>query len=180
MKTILVVDDDIVSLTTAKNVLGADYKVIIVKSGAQALTYVGKNTCDLILLDINMPEMDGFETFGKLRETESAAQVPIIFLTSDNDARTETKCFETGAIDFISKPFVPSVIKSRVARVLELEDLRKSLADRLEKKTQEVSDIKNKSRQDALTGLWNRAYTEEQVLSFAEGFTPPVLTEFLH
>ncbi|MBO6310874.1 MAG: diguanylate cyclase [Oribacterium sp.] len=165
MKTILVVDDDIVSLTTAKNVLGADYKVIIVKSGAQALTYVGKNSCDLILLDINMPEMDGFEAFGKIREVESAAQVPIIFLTSDNDARTETKCFETGAIDFISKPFVPSVIKSRVARVLELEDLRKSLADRLEKKTQEVSDIKTKSRQDALTGLWNRAYTEEQVNS---------------
>lgn len=163
MKTILIVDDNKVSLSAAKTVLNEHYRVITVTHGSQALTFLDKNTCDLILLDINMPEMDGFEVYSKIREKESCADIPIIFLTSDNDAATETRCFETGAIDFIAKPFVPSVILSRVGRVLELEDLRRSLANRLEEKTQEVTDIKTKSRQDALTGLWNRAYTEENV-----------------
>lgn len=163
MKTILVVDDNKVSLSAAKTVLNELYRVITVTHGSQALTFLDKNTCDLILLDINMPEMDGFEVYSKIREKEQCSDIPIIFLTSDNDAATETCCFETGAIDFIAKPFVPSVILSRVGRVLELEDLRRSLANRLEAKTQEVTDIKAKSRQDALTGLWNRAYTEENV-----------------
>ncbi|MGN0670395.1 MAG: diguanylate cyclase domain-containing protein, partial [Oscillospiraceae bacterium] len=163
MKTILVVDDNKVSLSNAKMVLCGNYRVITVMHGSQALTFLDKNPCDLILLDINMPEMDGFELFSEIRKKEQCADIPIIFLTSDNDADTETKCFETGAVDFIAKPFVPSVILSRVARTLELEELRKSLADRLEEKTQEVTDIKTKSRQDALTGLWNRSYTEENV-----------------
>lgn len=163
MKTILIVDDNKVSLSTAKTVLNDYYRIITVTHGSQALTFLDKNACDLILLDINMPEMDGFEVYSKIREKDNCAEIPIIFLTSDNDAATETRCFEAGAIDFIAKPFVPSVILSRVGRVLELEDLRKSLADRLEEKTQEVSDIKTKSRQDALTGLWNRAHTEESV-----------------
>lgn len=163
MKTILVVDDNKVSLSAAKTVLNEHYRVITVMHGSQALSFLDKNGCDLILLDINMPEMDGFEVYSKIREKGSCADIPIIFLTSDNDAATETRCFETGAIDFIAKPFVPSVILSRVGRVLELEDLRRSLANRLEEKTQEVTDIKAKSRQDSLTGLWNRAYTEENV-----------------
>ena len=163
MKTILVVDDNKVSLSNAKMVLSEKYRVITVMHGSQALTFLNNNACDHILLDINMPEMDGYEVFTEIRKMEQCAEIPIIFLTSDNDAETETKCFETGAVDFIAKPFVPSVIRSRVARILELEDLRRSLANRLEEKTQEVTDIKTKSRQDALTGLWNRSYTEENV-----------------
>lgn len=163
MKTILVVDDNKVSLSTAKTVLNEHYRVITVTQGSQALSFLDRNSCDLVLLDINMPEMDGFEVYSEIRKKETCRNIPIIFLTSDSDAETETKCFETGAIDFIAKPFVPSVILSRVGRVLELEELRASLADRLEKKTQEVSDIRTKSRQDALTGLWNRSYTEENV-----------------
>ena len=129
MKTILIVDDDKVSLYTAKTVLSEHYRVITLTRGSQALTYLDKNVCDLILLDINMPEMDGFEVYSKIRGKNGCADIPIIFLTSDNDASTETRCFETGAIDFIAKPFVPSVILSRVGRVLELEDLRRSKPD---------------------------------------------------
>lgn len=175
MKTILVVDDNKVSLSNAKMVLSDKYRVITVLHGSQALTFLDNNSCDLILLDINMPEMDGYEVFAKVREKEKCADIPIIFLTSDNDADTETKCFETGAVDFIAKPFVPSVILSRVARTLELEELRKSLANRLDEKTQEVSDIKAKSRQDALTGLWNRAHTEETANQLLAEGVPGVL-----
>lgn len=163
MKTILVVDDNKINLAAARKVLSNDYKVIPVMKGEQALTYLENGESDVILLDINMPEMDGFEVLEKIRQKEHCKNTPVIFLTADNDSATETRCFKEGAIDFIAKPFVPEVMLSRISRILELEELRCSLADRLEQKTKEVSDMKNKSCQDALTGLWNRAHAEEIV-----------------
>lgn len=163
MKSILVVDDDKINLATARRVLSEQYKVIPVTGGAQALMYLESGICDMILLDINMPEMDGFEVFERIREIEHCKNIPVIFLTADNDAERETRCFKEGAIDFIAKPFVPAVMISRIGRALELEDLRISLANKLEQKTREVSDMKNKTDRDALTGLWNRAHTEEIV-----------------
>lgn len=170
MKKILIVDDNRLNLIAAKNVLNDVYSVSSVLNGEEALEYLERESCDLILLDINMPDMDGFEVFEKLRAMEKTKEIPVIFLTADNDANTETHCFDCGAIDFIAKPFVPAVMRSRISRVLELEELRKNLADRLEKKTQEVTDMKSKSQRDALTGLWNRSYTEDAVNKlFAEG-----------
>lgn len=163
MKNILIVDDSKTNLASARSVLSGTYKVTAVTSGVQALKFLETGSCDLILLDINMPEMDGFEVMKKIRERTSLAAVPIIFLTADNDAQTESRCLEDGAVDFIAKPFVPAVMLSRIGRILEMEDMRRQLAEKLEKKIQEVSDIKSKSRQDALTGLWNRAHTEEAV-----------------
>lgn len=168
MKTILVVDDNKMNLAAARKVLCDEYKVIPVMKGSQALTYLESGECDIILLDINMPEMDGFEVLEHIRKIERCRNIPVIFLTADNFAETETRCFKEGAIDFIAKPFVPEVMLSRIGRILELEDLRRSLADRLEQKTKEVSDMKSKSRQDALTGLWNRAHTEETVNEMIE------------
>lgn len=168
MKTILVVDDNKLNLAEAKRVLRDEYKVIPAKSGQRALTYLESKECDIILLDINMPEMDGFEVLRKIREMEQCHNIPVIFLTADNDVETETRCFKEGALDFIAKPFVPAVMLSRIGRILELEELRQGLADRLEQKTREVSDIKSKSRQDALTGLWNRLHTEETVNEMLE------------
>ena len=163
MKNILIIDDDKLNLATARRVLSGEYKVIPAMKGTQALAYLQNGDCDIILLDINMPEMDGFEVLQKIRQMESCKDIPVIFLTADNDTETETRCFKEGAIDFIAKPFVPEVMRSRIGRALELEELRCSLAERLEQKTREVSDIKNKSCQDALTGLWNRVYTEAAV-----------------
>lgn len=163
MKNILIIDDDKINLAMARKVLSDEYKVIPIIKGEQAITYLQNGTCDIILLDINMPEMDGFEVLKRIREMEKCKNIPVIFLTADNDTETETRCFKEGAIDFIAKPFVPAVMRSRIGRALELEELRSSLADKLEQKTREVFDMKSKSNQDALTGLWNRAYTEEAV-----------------
>ncbi len=163
MKHILIVDDNKTNLASARSVLSETYKVTAVTMGAQALKFLESNLCDLILLDINMPEMDGFEVMKRIRENERCANIPIIFLTADNDPVTESRCFEEGALDFIAKPFVTAVMRSRIARILELEDMRRRLANKLEEKIQEVTDIKNKSQQDALTGLWNRSYTENAV-----------------
>ena len=169
MKKILIVDDNKLNLTVAKNVLRSIYEVTAVTSGNDALKAIENLSFDLILLDINMPEMDGFEVLAKLKENPVSKDIPVIFLTADSDADTETKCFESGAIDFIAKPFVPEVMRSRISRVLELEDLRKSLAKKLMLKTQEVEDIQNKSQKDALTGLWNRNYTEKLADELLEG-----------
>lgn len=163
MKHILIVDDNKMNLVSAKNALAEDYKVTAVTSGAQALKFLENNQPDLILLDINMPEMDGFEVMDKISAREEWSNIPIVFLTADTESETESRCLEAGAMDFIAKPFVPVVMCSRIARILELEELRKSLANRLDQKMREVSDIKSKSLQDALTGLWNRTYTEEKV-----------------
>lgn len=175
MKNILVVDDNKLNLAAARNTLSGEYKVIPVMKGEQALTFLEHGECDIILLDINMPEMDGFEVLSRIKQMENCKNIPVIFLTADNDTETETRCFKEGAIDFIAKPFVPEVMLSRIGRVLELEELRRSLADRLEQKTKEVSDIKSKSRQDALTGLWNRAHTEETVNNMLAGGTKGAL-----
>lgn len=163
MKHILVVDDSKVNLVSAKKVLGNQYKITAVTSGMQALKYLDTKTVDLILLDKNMPEMDGLEVMSIIKSNPATKYIPIIILTADEDAGTESLCIEAGAVDYIGKPFVPAVMISRISRIIETEELRKSLANRLEEKTKEVTTFKHKSQHDALTGLWNRAYTEEKV-----------------
>lgn len=175
MKTILVVDDNKTNLAAARMLLSREYKVVPVMRGQQALTYLEDGECDVILLDIKMPDMDGFEVLEKIKKMERCRNIPVIFLTADNDSETETRCFRKGALDFIAKPFVPEVMLSRISRVLELEELRRNLADKLAQKTKEVSDIKSQSRQDVLTGLWNRAYTEETVSGLLEQGTEGAL-----
>ncbi|MGN0317946.1 MAG: diguanylate cyclase domain-containing protein [Lachnospira sp.] len=175
MKNILVVDDDKMNLAMARKVLSEEYNVIPVMNGSQALKYLEDGGCDMILLDINMPEMNGFEVYERIRSDKRLENIPVIFLTADTDTDTETRCFKEGAVDFIAKPFVPAVMRSRIGRALELEELRLSLADKLEQKTREVSDMKNKSSQDVLTGLWNRAYTEAKVNELIQGGTKGAL-----
>ena len=175
MKTILVVDDNKLNLAAARKVLEGEYRVIPVMKGQQAITYLENGECDMILLDINMPDMDGFEVFRRIRQMERCSNIPVIFLTADSDAMTETRCFKKGAVDFIAKPFVPDVMLSRIGRVLELEELRRNLADKLEQTTREVFDIRNKSHQDALTGVWNRSYTEETINGMLESGEPGAL-----
>lgn len=136
MKHILVVDDNKTNLAMAKHELADDYQVTLVISGAQALKFLEKKHPDLILLDINMPEMDGMETMRLIRENEEWKSIPIIFLTADIDPQTESNCLELGAEDFIAKPFVPRIMRNRIDRILELFELRGSL----EKKTRLIED----------------------------------------
>ncbi len=128
MKSIvLVVDDDKTNLVRAQKILTPTYRIAAANSGAAALRYLENNHPDLILLDINMPEMDGFQVMGKIREMDAARDVPVIFLTADNATETEVKCFRMGAVDFVGKPFVPDVLLSRVDKTIELEQYRHKL-----------------------------------------------------
>lgn len=138
MKHILVVDDNKTNLAMAKQELAAEYMVTPVLSGAQALQFLSKKHTDLILLDINMPEMDGKETMRRIRENEEWKKIPIIFLTADSSPETEAQCLSEGADDFIAKPFVPQVMRSRIARILELQELRNDLESSLAEKTKQL------------------------------------------
>ncbi len=143
MKHILIIDDNKSNLVAARSALSDIYKTTAVTSGLQALKFLENNKPDLVLLDINMPDMDGFETMREMRKMENGATLPIIFLTADNDSGTESKCLELGALDFISKPFVPIVMRSRIAKTLELEELRDNLEQKLEEKTREIKQIQH-------------------------------------
>ncbi|MCI8358410.1 MAG: diguanylate cyclase [Lachnospiraceae bacterium] len=137
-KTILIVDDDRMNLVTAQKFLIEEYKVVGVNSGKQAFKYLMKYRPDLILLDIFMPEIGGFEVMKLLQENEDWCKIPVIFLTADKKTETESKCFQMGAHDFITKPFEPGIMLNRIRRAIELDGYRKDLQRRLEEKTREV------------------------------------------
>lgn len=141
MKHILIVDDNKANLTIAKKELSGEYLVTPVLSGMQALKVLERKKIDLILLDVKMPEMDGKETILKIKKKEEWKNIPVIFLTADNDPKTEVECLELGADDFLVKPFTPTVMKQRVAHVLELYDLRQDLETQLEKKKNQVERV---------------------------------------
>ena len=136
---ILVVDDDAANLRMASYILTAEgMRVSCLKSGEDALRFLQENRPDLILLDIHMPGMDGFETIAAVRSNEKTADISVIFLTADDDSETETQGLKAGAMDFIKKPFVPQVLLLRVRHTIELIRLQENLAQEVEKKTQEV------------------------------------------
>ncbi|MGB2668998.1 MAG: SpoIIE family protein phosphatase [Candidatus Acidiferrum sp.] len=131
-KLVLVVDDAPVNLQVVSAILKDDFKVRIATSGAKALDLVKtKPYPDLILLDVTMPEMDGYEVCGILKATPEVRDIPVIFLTGKTETEDETKGFEVGAVDYIHKPFSPAVVKARVHTHLVLREAREQLARQL-------------------------------------------------
>ncbi len=153
-KHILIVDDVTTNLKLAAEVLQGHYKLSMAKSGAQAIQFLQKAKPDLILLDIRMPEMDGYQTLEIIKSNPNTANIPVVFLTVDDQRESEIKGLKMGAMDFILKPFEPGVMLSRIDKILQIEDLRKNLS---------IS-----ARKDVLTGLWNRKHLEDEVERFLD------------
>lgn len=141
---IIIVDDDPVILKKAwKSLADAGMQAIALKSGEALIEHIKeKESPELILMDICMPGMDGYETMVKLREIEEPdKEVPVIFLTGDEDEETEIRGLTLGAIDFIRKPFIPAVLTLRVRHAVELITLQRDLAGEVEKKTRENEEL---------------------------------------
>jgi diguanylate cyclase (GGDEF)-like protein len=139
---ILVIDDERFNLNTLHALLREDYQIMVAPGGEQGLKAALTGRPDLILLDINMPDISGFEICRKLKAQEETQGIPVIFITAMNDATDETRGLELGAVDYITKPFNLSVVKARVRTHLRLKqqnDLLESFAFK-----------------DGLTGLSNR------------------------
>jgi len=123
MKTIFVVDDSDTNLSMAKNALEALYRVFTIPSAEKMFTLIKKITPDMILLDIEMPEMDGFKALSILKTSPLYSEIPVIFLTGYSDDTIEARGFELGVVDFISKPFSTLVLLNRIKTHLDIGDL---------------------------------------------------------
>ena len=141
MKTIFVVDDNDVNLVQAKRALDGHYRVRTMPSAERMLAIIEKIIPDLILLDIQMPEMDGFAAINKLKENTQTADIPVMFLTASTDDEIEAKGLELGAVDFITKPFSPPVLLNRIAHHLHIEELLKKRTERLERLQDGILDV---------------------------------------
>lgn len=117
MKTILVVDDNLVNLKYVNVQISPDYKVIPAKSGVQALVIAARHRPDLILMDVEMPELDGFATLERLRLEEWGRDLPVIFLSANYDAETGKRALEAGA-GYVTKPFEREVLLEKIAAKL--------------------------------------------------------------
>lgn len=116
-KRILVVDDDSMNLVRTKMILGKYYDVLFAESGAEALDKLENEKIDLVLLDIEMPRMDGIETFRRMKAM--SVECPVIFLTASGDEDDVKSAIELGAVNYLKKPFRPTELMKRVAQEFE-------------------------------------------------------------
>jgi putative two-component system response regulator len=136
MKRILIVDDNLATLKQIGALLSNEYGVSLAKSGALALKICVQEPPDLILLDVEMPEMDGFETIARLKKNPYLESIPVIFLTGNRDAETEVKALASGARDYITKPVEKIILTHRIELHLKFSEYQAQL----ENKVRELSD----------------------------------------
>jgi len=136
MKSVLVVDDNLTSLKQISAQLEGKYEISLAKSGEMALKICTERKPDLILLDIEMPGIDGFETINQIKNDPMLNQIPVIFLTGNHDSATEIKCLDSGAMDFITKPANTDILRHRIDLHLEYA----SYQHHLEQMVRELED----------------------------------------
>jgi class 3 adenylate cyclase/CheY-like chemotaxis protein/CBS domain-containing protein len=125
---ILVVDDTETNIDTLVEILENDYEVSVATDAESALDLVEENTPDIILLDIMMPGMDGYEVCRRIKSSQKTKDIPVVFITAMGEVEDETKGFELGAVDYIHKPIIPSIVKARVQSILKLKHKTEELA----------------------------------------------------
>ena len=166
---ILVVDDDSLNLMFAQKLLDDAYRTECVKSGEEALEYLKKETPNLILLDLHMPDMNGFEVMSRIMQDERTKEIPVVFLTADNDREAEIEGLRLGAQDFIKKPFVADIMLERINRILELDHLRKNLSEEVKKQTQNAESRRQKVEKLSLQIMLTLANTIDAKDKYTNG-----------
>lgn len=165
-QTILIVDDERANLIALNDLLKADYHVLPAKSGIQALERVNAQSPDLVLLDVNMPEMNGYEVCRQLKSQEWTREIPIVFVTTLDSLENEEKGLLLGALDYISKPFHPPIIKTRVKNILNFV-LHKKLLEEMAKLDGLTKIPNRRSFEDTLNMEWNRCMRTGDPFSLA-------------
>ena len=137
-KTVFVVDDSISNLTMAADALNPHYAVMTINSGERCLKLLEKVKPDIILLDIEMPEMDGFGVLRLLKGNKAYRDIPVIFLTARTDYPTEVRALRHGVVDFIGKPFNPAVLLNRINHHISIDGLVRERTKQLHSARQDV------------------------------------------
>jgi diguanylate cyclase (GGDEF)-like protein len=146
---LLIVDDQAINVQVLHSVFSADFQVFMATSGAKALEACAKQLPDLVLLDVMMPEMDGFEVCRRLKADALTADIPVIFVTGHTDDESEARGLDAGAVDFISKPINAKVVRARVRTHVTLK--------------LQTDWLRSMAFIDGLTGARNRRYFDEQL-----------------
>ncbi|MCL2191999.1 MAG: diguanylate cyclase [Treponema sp.] len=147
--SILVVDDEVSNLQVLAHILGSAYTIYTAKNGACALEIAKKYMPDIILLDIIMPDMDGYQVLTELKNMEATEKIPVIFITGLSSTEDETKGLSLNAADYISKPFSPTIVKLRVRNQVKIVN--------------QLRTIEHLSLVDQLTGIPNRRSFDERI-----------------
>ncbi len=177
---ILCIDDDISMLNTIEDILiNAGYAVTLAKSGNQAVEFIRKGIeFQLILLDVDMPDMDGYETFKAIREIDLSKETPIIFLTGMDTPDFEIKGWEYGASDYITKPFIKSVFLARIKnRIAVPAATAKYNAEALEEFEKVLSELELTVAKYIADGLSNPEIAE--ITHYAYGYIKQVASSIL-
>lgn len=148
MQKILIVDDERIMLKIASKILSKDYEIICAGSGAEAIEKFQREKPDLVLTDLLMPELDGYELQQILQE-KSSEPVPVMFMTADEREESESKGFRLGASDYIRKPLKADVLLRRVKNVLD--------------KIDQIKDLTEAANLDLMTGLLNKTATQKEI-----------------
>ncbi len=119
-RTILIVDDEVTNLAILRKILETDYKLVFARNGQEALAMVTKHKPMLILLDVLMPGMNGYQVCQALKENPASDAIPVIFVTSQSDQGNEEQGFAVGCVDYLSKPVTPSLVRARIQAHLSL------------------------------------------------------------
>lgn len=148
-QTVLIIDDDPIVVDIMETVFDGDLRILTARNGRDGIAMACAENPDLILLDVRMPDMDGYETCRQLKSMAETTDIPVIFLTARVETEDEFKGLELGAIDYIAKPIVPQIVRARIQNHLTLKRQRDQLA--------------NMSMIDGLTGIANRRRFDDHI-----------------
>lgn len=158
--TILIVDDDPLNINVLSEILEDKYDILFATNGRDALRIAEDETIDLIILDIIMPEMDGYEVCGRLKANPAVSGIPVIFVTGLSNVEDETKGLKAGAVDYITKPISPPIVLMRVNNHMKL--------------TRALAKLSELSSTDGLTNLANRRYLDARIEKECSGIRRPI------
>ncbi|MBF0428221.1 MAG: response regulator [Magnetococcales bacterium] len=180
---ILIVDDTPINLKLLVNALSANYEILVATNGENALRLAETEQPDLILLDIMMPEMDGYEVCRRLKAHPTLQAIPVIFVTAMEAEAAETKGFMLGAVDYVVKPFNVNIVSLRIKNQLELQQYRQHLEKLVEQRTAELEKSKtsaesgNRAKRDFLMIISHELRTPlNQIIGYSD-LLEPLLTE---
>ncbi|MFH0976158.1 MAG: PleD family two-component system response regulator [Spirochaetota bacterium] len=162
---ILIVDDEPGNIEIISELLNADYEILFATTGKEALDIAHEQDPDLVLLDIQMPDIDGYEVCARLKSNSKTRDIPVIFITAKDHEEDEARGLEAGALDYITKPISPAILRARVHNHIELKryhDILKNLS-----MTDGLTGIANRRRLDQhLEFEWRRGIRNKTPLSF--------------
>lgn len=158
--TILIVDDDPMNINILSEILEPKHEILFATNGRDALRIARDERPDLIILDIIMPEMDGYEICRRLKASPEVSAIPVIFVTGLSNVADETKGLKAGAVDYITKPISPPIVLMRVSNHMKL--------------TRALSKLSELSSTDGLTNLANRRHLDDRLKKECSGIRRPI------